>query len=190
MSRVQVLKREYPGKIIRDLSEKDTPDIPSIALDSKELSKQLDLPEELIKAYCDAKIAHTGSSNEALGGLGLHSEELSSFAIMGFLIMKMKAPFQKAAEVMEQVKRILFQSFHPDLRVVVIVVKRNKRGSKKRTIIQVGEIPSTLKCEMKDQKHVEHMTVIDARMLRDEMDKALWSTPLKLPTVQQCVVPY
>ena len=181
------MKRPYPGKIIRDLSEKDTPEIPMISLESKDLSKQLDVPEELLKAYIDARLAHVASGNEKAGGLGLHGEELAAFSIMGFLIMKTKAPFQEAAKVMEQVKRILQQSFHPDLRVVVIAVTKN-RG--KRCVIQVGEIPKDHRCEMKDGKHKEHMTVIDARQLRDRMDQAIWEIPLKLPKAADCIVDY
>ena len=181
------MKRPYPGKIIRDLSEKDTPEIPSISLESKDLSKQLDVPEELLKAYIDARLAHVASGNEKSGGLGLHGDELAAFSIMGFLIMKTKAPFQEAAKVMEQVKRILQQSFHPDLRVVVIAVTKN-RG--KRCVIQVGEIPRNHRCEMKDGKHKEHMTVIDARQLRDRMDQAIWEIPLKLPSAADCIVDY
>jgi len=158
-----------------------------ISLDSKELAKQLGVPEDLLKAYVDARLAHVASGGEKAGGLGLHGEELAAFGIMGFLIMQTKAPFKEAAKVMEQTKRVLGQSFHPDLRVVVIAVTKN-RG--KRCVVQVGEIPKDHKCEMKDGKHKDHMTVIDARELRDRMDEAIWKEPLKLPKVAECVVPY
>ena len=182
--RVQVTKKPYPGKIIRDLSDADMTDIPQIALDASELAKQLHIPQKLVDAYVTRGEMHEAKPGEIVAGLGMCGEELAAFAVMGFLMEKKKAPFVNAGIVMEQVKRLLFAHTVSHTRVVVMAVESNK----KRVQVQAGEIPKTQVVRMDKPEFQKYMTIIDVSALCSLIDIALWTIPLKLPRVEDCIV--
>ena len=182
--RVQVMKKPYPGKIIRDLSDADMTDIPQIALDASELAKQLHIPQKLVDAYVTRGEMHEAKPGEIVAGLGMCGEELAAFAVMGFLMEKKKAPFVNAGIVMEQLKRLLFAHTASHTRVVAMAVESNK----KQVQVQAGEIPKDQAIRMDDASLQKYMTIIDVSALCSRIEVALWTVPLKLPRVEDCIV--
>jgi len=182
--RVQVTKKPYPGKIIRDLSDADMTDIPQIALDASELARQLHVPQKLVDAYVTRGAMHEAKPGEVVAGLGMCGEELAAFAVMGFLMEKKKAPFVNAGIVMEQLKRLLFAHTASHTRVVVMAVSSNK----KKVQVQAGEIPKTQVVRMDKPELQKYMTIIDVSALCSLIEIALWTIPLKFPRVESCIV--
>ena len=178
------MKKPYPGKIVHDLCDADITDIPQIALDASELAKQLHVPQKLVDAYVTRGAMHEAKPGEVVAGLGMCGEELAAFAVMGFLMEKKKAPFANAGIVMEQVKRLLFAHTAGHTRVVVMAVSSNK----KKVQVQAGEIPKTQVVRMDKPELQKYMTIIDVSALCSRIDLALWTVPLKLPRVEDCIV--
>ena len=182
--RVQVMKKPYPGKIIRDLSDADMTDIPQIALDASELAKQLHIPQKLVDAYVTRGAMHEAKPGEIVAGLGMCGEEVAAFAVMGFLMEKKKAPFVNAGIVMEQLKRLLFAHTASHTRVVAMAVESNKKQGQ----VQAGEIPKDQAIRMDDAALQKYMTILDVSALCRRIEVALWTVPLKLPRVEDCIV--
>lgn len=175
-SLVELLRRD--GYLVRDDDFVSDEPPRRISLTVPKLAEALRSDRELIACYIRERVVREAKSNERAAKMGLSSEELTGFALAGFLVRKMRIGPLKAFRHAAEAVADLFV-YHAPARVKFCLLEGNRCWEIK-ILSGIGtlEIPEEIR---------RWMTVVDVTLLSDLMEEAIGRSPLRLPRVEDAV---
>lgn len=169
-----------PGvTIIRDSDLQNVREVRRLDLSIRALSKQLGVPDDILRGYRKIKLIHEMRRGEKDAGVGFSTEELAAFIVLSHCQIKHGLPLGGSHELVREICRRLCNVFSPS-RVFFCL---RTQGTVRDGCLVNGEQASV---RVPDGETID---IFDLTQLLATIEETIDVEPLSLPRADSCVVP-